>query len=522
MWKAVSNNLIHVGSLPLSVVKNFPGQYNTTTISGEPVQYFEDNFDCRKYLRNAGTQCPSYAYSYSYPGQFKPMVHQIATVAFLLDNDRAYVANGLGTGKTMSALWAADRLMELGQVRRVLVVAPISAMWNAWVPALSESLPNRRFCLLKGTAKKKQDNSQDLTYSYIIANPESLHLIADYLPMVDLVIADEATKFKTWSARRTQALNRIAKERRVWMMSATPAPQEPTDAYAQIRIMRGGKYMSFTAFRDMTMLKIGLYKWVPRPGAIDIIAKELQPCIRFSRDDCLDLPELTVIDHKVPMTAEQEKAVKALRDKAVAEIDGTKITAVNAGVVVSKILQVQTGAVYGEQNEEGDKEIIKLNAASVLESIEDLVSSTQHGVIVYTMFRSTVSAIVDYLSNKGYSVAGITADVTGKKRQELFDAMQSGELKVLVAVASTISHGVTLTAADTIIWATPAVSFETYDQANGRFYRKGQTKKCVIYRLFYDGFSKSLLTRLDKKITLQECLLDLLQRKIVDKDEKLA
>jgi SNF2 family DNA or RNA helicase len=514
MWKRGTNGVIHIGKLEPDILNGIPHQ--SAIVQGLPAQCFPDKYDISKFFRMNGYPYPSMADNYAYPGPFNPMYHQSETVKFLLDYDRAYVANGLGTGKTLSALWAADCLMDLGQVRRVLIVAPVSAMWNAWVPALSGTIPNRRFKLLKGTARKKTQDSQDLTYKYLIVNPESLHIIEQHLPMVDLVIADESTKFKTWKAKRTQALYRICKERKIWMMSATPAPQDPTDAYAQIRIIKNGKYMSYMAFRDMTMLKLGQFKWVPRYNAVDIIARELQPCIRFSRDECLDLPDLSIIDHKVPLSPEQENAVKSLQAKAVAEIAGTQITAVNAGVIVSKILQVQSGAVYGETDDDGNKEILKLNASSVMESIEDIIEGNENPVIVYVSFRSTVTALVDYLSSKGIAVAGITADVAGAKRQEIFEKIQKKELKAVVAVASTISHGVTLTASDTIIWATPPVSFETYDQANGRIYRKGQTKKCVIYRLYYDAFSNSLLKRLDKKISLQESLLQMLQDKTVD------
>lgn len=515
MWKRTENNsVIHIGMLEKSLLEGIPHQ--EAVVGNLPAQCFPDKYEISKFFRSFGHSYPSFAEKYTYPGPYDPMYHQTETVKFLLDHDRAFVANGLGTGKTLSALWAADFLLDLGQVRRVLVVAPVSAMWNAWVTAIASTFPNRRFKVLKGSAQTKIKDCQDLTYKYLLVNPESLHIIEEHLPMVDLVIADESTKFKTWKARRTSALYRICKERKIWMMSATPAPQEPTDAYAQIRILRNGKYMSFTAFRDMTMLKLGLYKWIPRSNAVEIIARELQPCIRFSRDECLDLPDLSIIDHKVPLSAEQEKVIKSLQDKAVAEIAGTQITAVNAGVIVNKILQVQSGAVYGEANPDGEKEVLRLNAQSVMESIEEIVEGNENPVIIYVSFRSTVTALVDYLKSKGISVAGITAEISGANRQAIFEKVQNKELKAIVAVASTISHGVTLTASDTIIWATPPVSFEVYDQANGRIYRKGQTKKCVIYRLYYDAFSNSLLKRLDKKISLQESLLQLLQNKTLD------
>lgn len=513
MWGRKDNTIIHVGELAGKLAGIADSK---TNINGKDVHFFKNTDLLLRQFEPQGHGKDIANAIYDYTGPYKPMSHQRETVAFLLENSRAFVANGLGTGKTLSALWAADCLMRMGQIRRVLIVAPISALWNAWFTTLPTVVPAQPFKVLKGTADRKRSDCNDLQNRYLLVNPESLHLIENDLPAVDLVIVDESTKFKTWTARRTKALYRIAKERKVWLMSATPAPQEPTDAYAQIKIMRAGQYMSFTMFRDMTMLKRSMFTWVPRHNAMETVSQELQPCIRFSRDECLDLPDLSIIDHRVPLTKEQEKAIKELQDKAVAMIGDEPITAVNAAVVVSKILQVQSGAVYGEVNEEGERSTVKVEANGVFESILDIVENNAHPVIVYVRFRSTVEAILAHLRANGISAEGITAEESGKQRQEIFQRMQDGQLKVIVAVASTISHGVTLTAADTIIWATPELSFEIYDQANGRIYRKGQTKKCVIYRLYYDAFSHRLLQRLDQKTKLQDCLLEMLKEKTVD------
>lgn len=488
-------------------------------INNLPVKIFDNDFNTTMLLRQAGCKAPSFFEGIKKKGIFTLMSHQIETIKFFLDYPRCFCTNGLGTGKTLSALTAAEFLRSIGQIRRVLVVAPKSALRNAWEKTIFSADPSIRYAVLTGDRSRKQRAAEDVDITYLIVNPESLQIIEKHLPCVDLVIADESTKFKTWRAQRTQALYRIALDKRIWMMTGTPTPQDPTDAYAQIRILRGAsKYMSFVMFRDMTMYKVTQFKWKPRDNAMDIVAKEMQPCIRFSRDECLDLPDLSVIDYKVPMSPKQAKAVKELQDKCLAEISGQDITAVNAASVLSKCLQVMAGAVYGGVDEDGNKIVVNSDATELLEAIGDIVDQNEQPVLIYTTFRSTVKVLLDYFKKNGVAVEGITADTSVNERTAIFDNIQSGRTKVMVAVAQTVAHGITLTNADTIIWVTPPTSFETYDQANGRIYRKGQTRKCTIYHIYQDWISRMLIKRLQERTSLQNTLLNILEKKDVDKE----
>ena len=490
-----------------------------TKINDMPVVVFDNSFKTTNLLRSSGLNAPSLEETCQYFGIFKPMAHQRETVKFFLDHRRCYCANGLGTGKTATAVWSSEFLRRYGQVRRILVVAPKSALRNAWEKTIFQLNPSIKYAVLTGDRKKKIAAAKNPDITYLIVNPESLTIIEKDLPMVDLVIADEATKFKSWKAVRTQALFRISLDKRIWLMSGTPAPQAPTDAYAQARILRGrDKYISFTAFRDKTMYRVTQFKWAPYKNASEIVAKELQPCIRFSRDECLDLPDLSVIDFKVPLSKEQAKAVKSLQDSCFAEIDKNGITAINAASVLSKCLQVMAGAVYGEPDEDGTKRTVTIDSTDLLDAVVDIVDQNEQPVLIYTMFRSTVDVLLKRFEKEGIPAAGITADTTVDQRSEIFEKIQTGELKVMIAVAQTVAHGITLTNSDTIIWVTPPTSFEVYDQANGRIYRKGQTRKCTIYRVYQDFVSHALIKRLDERTTLQNALLEILENKNLDSE----
>lgn len=518
MWIRRKEGLVSINEITRK--EQIPAGVLPTVLSrlnGLPVIVFDNSYKTTYLLRSSGLNAPSLEDVCQYFGIFKPMAHQRETVRFFLDHRRCFCANGLGTGKTVTAIWAAEFLRRFGEIRRILVVAPKSAMRNAWEKTLFQTDPSIRYAVLTGDRKKKIEAAKDINNTYLIVNPESLGIIEKDLPMVDLVIGDESTKFKTWRAIRTQTMFRISLDKRVWLMSGTPAPQAPTDAYAQARILRGrNKYISFTAFRDKTMYKVTQFKWAPYKNAADTVARELQPCIRFSRDECLDLPDLNVIDMKVPLSKAQTKAVKSLQDACFAEIDKNSVSAINAASVLTKCLQVMAGAVYGEPDEEGNKKTISIDSTDLLDSIVDIVEQNEQPVLIYTSFRSTVDVLLKRFEQEGIPAAGIISDTTVDQRTEIFDKIQSGELKVMVAVAQTVAHGITLTNSDTIIWVTPPTSFEVYDQANGRIYRKGQTRKCTIYRIYQDFVSHALLKRLDERTTLQNTLLQILENNSID------
>lgn len=512
MWTVHEKFLIHTGLLPEAAVEGI--DYAYMPMDDVPFLIFRHDAATVDALRSRGMVVPSVEEGFGYRGVFAPMQHQRETVKFFTDNKRCYCANGLGTGKTLAALWAAECLKDTGDVRRVLIVAPNTILEKVWGLEFFRTAPHRTYWIARGDRRKKKAIAADPAIDYIVVNPESLFIIEEEViaGAFDLIIVDEATKFKTYNTRQTKSLLHMAAGRRLILMSGTPTPQSPLDAYSQIRLLRDGKYKPMYWFRDQTMVQVNQFKWVPKHDAAATVARELTPSIRFHRDECLDLPELQVVDIEVQASAEQDKAVKELQEEAFSVIKGQPITAVNAGVVFSKVLQVMAGGVYHADPENPrEKTVAEVDASGVLDTIEGICSEADTPVLIFTSFRSSVAIISKHLEDNGYSVGQITGDTKPSERAEIFNKVQSGELNAMVAVASTVAHGLTLTASNTIIWAVPTLVQETYEQANARIYRKGQTRKCVVYRLVVNKLAKELYKRLDDKTSLQDTLLKLLE-----------
>jgi SNF2 family DNA or RNA helicase len=504
-WRVLEKERVLIADLhfPKAVLNGI--KYREAVVKGCPVTLFQHDYQTWRALRSIGLLAPSPLYQYSWPGRFKPMHHQLETVEHLILYDKAFCLDPIGSGKTNAAIWAGDYLQSIGEIRRILVIAPLSIVDHVWARELFKTLPHRRAVVLKGSRDRKQALAKDTDYSWIIVNPDSLHIIVNHLPQVDLVVVDEFTFFKTRSTRRYKALAKL-KDRKLWLMSGTPAPQAPTDAYAPIRLVNP-KSISFMAFRDLTMIRVSQFRWVPRPEAEKVIAQWMQPAIRHRREECYDLPDVQVEPLKIDLTAQQEKLIDAFLRHAMAELDGKPITAANAAAVFSKVLQVMAGGVY-ETEADGVRTVHMVDAKPYYETVERVVAQADTPVLIFTSFRSCVIATVNHLKKRGYRVESVLGGDTG--RAAVFDRFLNGELDALVAVSSTMSHGLTLTNCRVVVWASPPTSFETYNQANGRVIRKGQKNNVIIFHMVRNSIDKRLFSRLKSKERLQDAVLELL------------
>lgn len=466
-----------------------------------------DKYHHTKYKGRDITVVPA-DFNYTWPGRFSPRLHQRETFRFLCSYSKCFCLDGMGTGKTLSALWAMDHLMNLGRVRRVLIVCPLSLCEHVWGREIFQTLPHRKHVWCKGDRKTKQKLLADTRYDICIINPDSLHLIKQ-LPEIDLIIVDEFTKFKNSKSRRYKALKHISTGISLWLLSGTPTPQSPLDAYGPIRLIRTD-YISFLQWRDWTMKQISKFRWDARPQAENIIAKYMQPAIRHRRRDCIDMPDVQVIDLPTDLTPEQEKYIKSFKEEAVAAFEEERvITAPTAAAVLSKCLQVIGGGVYGE-DEEG-RYIQAVKADPYYEAVESVVEQADTPVLIFLPFRSVAQATYDYLRKHKYKVGLVTGDTKEADRGALFDRVQRDDINALVAVAGTMSHGLTLTKARYVLWPLPPYSYEEYDQSNGRVIREGQRNDVVVYHLVSCKLAADLFKRLQTKEKLQQTVLKLLE-----------
>ena len=453
---------------------------------------------------------------YDWPGKFKPMAHQTETAAFLTLHKKAFVFSEPGTGKTLAALWAADYLMKRGEVRRCLILCPLSIMQSAWLNDLNNSIIHRSAIVAHHAQSSRRIEMIQQDYEFVICNYDGLNLIADEVKndgRFDLIIVDEANAYKTITTKRWKTLKSIMRpDTLLWMMTGTPASQSPADAYGLAKLVNPDNVPKFfTSWRDQVMNKITMFKWAPKPNAPEIVHNALQPAIRFTKDQCLDLPPVITMTREVPLTPQQKKYYDLLKDRMLVQAAGETITAVNAAAGVSKLLQISCGAAYTD-----DKEVVEFDAAPRLGVLEEILEETTRKVIIFAMFRSTIVGIHSHLLKKGIAAEIIDGSVTASKRGDIIHRFQNQpDPRVLVMQPQATAHGITLTAADTVVFYGPLMSVEQYVQCIARADRKGQNSdKVTVVHIQGSPIEKRMFKALENKVSDNSLLTEMFETEI--------
>mgnify|MGYP003134074835 CR=1 FL=1 len=445
---------------------------------------------------------------YKWTGKYQPFEHQKTTSSFLTLNSRAFCFNEQGTGKTGSAIWASDFLLREGVIKRVLIICPLSIMDSAWRADMFNFAMHRTVDIAHGSKKKRQAIINSDT-EYVIINYDGVEVVKEEIMNggFDLIIVDEATHYKNAQSKRWKVLASIIQPHTwLWMMTGTPAAQSPVDAFGLAKLINPkGVPKFFGAFRDMVMYKITQFKWVPKDNASDTVFNALQPAIRFTKEECLDLPDMTYVKRKVELTAQQNKYYKLLREQMIAVASGEQITAANAAVNMNKLLQISCGAVYSDTGE-----TLEFDIKNRYKVLREVIDESSQKVLVFVPFKHVIGVLADKLTADGITNGVIDGTVSANKRTDLFSRFQeSPDPRVLIIQPQAAAHGVTLTAANTIVWWGPTSSLETDAQANARVHRSGQKHRCTVVQLEGSNVEKHIYSLLDKRINVHTQMIDL-------------
>jgi SNF2 family DNA or RNA helicase len=185
--------------------------------------------------------------------------------------------------------------------------------------------------------------------------------------------------------------------------------------------------------------------------------------------------------------------------------DKGEITVQNAGILMNKLLQVSLGWVYTDM-----RGVVSFDNDARKAALVDAVESTDNKVIVFVPFIHALDGVADHLRKNGTPCEIVSGQTPQSERNRIFGAFQnSTEPRVIVAHPQCMAHGLTLTAADTIIWFGPFASLEVFEQANQRIRRVGQKHKQQILLFSGTRAESKLYDRLQQKKGVQDTLLDM-------------
>ena len=386
-----------------------------------------------------------------------PYPYQKVGADFLADKARGYLADGMGLGKTVQAVLAAQQV----NAQRSLVICPASVVpgwekaWGDWNGPGAVDV---------------------VSYS-------SLHRAGR---KYDLVIADEAHYMKTPSAQRTRAGFKLARAaERAWLLSGTPMPNHPGELWAPVKhlwpelaaslgIHTGASWLDrFCMTRDT--------QYGPKPYAVrnGPVLRELLKHFMIRRkleDVALDLPPLRVDVQRIPASAEQKKA---LAGGAPEESEYTS--------TLRRIL--------GERKAGPIAEII----------IEELQDHAYGSIVVLYYHRAVGLMLQSLFATAGVTTTGFHGGTPSGERQKAIESFQNGEAQVFLAQQTAAGVGITLTRATELVLVEPAWSPDDNDQAIKRIHRIGQEHPCrARIFAFADTLDDAIMGTLAQKMRMQK------------------
>ena len=452
---------------------------------------------------------------YDWPGPLglSPFEHQKSTVEFLVSYPKAFCFNEQGTGKTASVIWATDYLMKIGVLRRVLVVCPLSIMKSAWQQDLFRFALHRTVAVAHGSRERRKEIING-DAEYVIINFDGVGIVKNEIVNggFDLIVIDEASAYKNAQTARWKDMRDLTRAvKGLWMLTGTPAAQSPADAYGLAKLVNPkGVPRFFGEFRDMVMTKVSMYRYLPKPTAKHVVHKALQPAIRFEKKDCIDLPPLTYMEREAPLTPQQQGFYKLLKKEMLIEAAGEEVSAVNAASQINKLLQISCGSVYTDTGE-----VVDFDVSNRLSVVQEIVDECSNKVLIFVPFTHTIKLLNDFLTKHGVACEVINGEVSVNRRSDIVKQFQEQpDPKVLIIQPQAASHGLTLTAADTVVWYAPCTSVETYLQANARIDRPGQKNPMTIIHIYGSAVETRLYSMLRSNISNHRQVVDLYREEI--------
>jgi SNF2 family DNA or RNA helicase len=395
----------------------------------------------------------------------------------------------------------------------------MSIMHSAWMQDIGNSVIHRSAIVAHHAQAARRIEAVQEGHDIVITNYEGLDLISKEIKndgRFDLVIIDEANAYKNPQTKRWKTLNSLLTPNMyLWMMTGTPAAQSPLDAYGLAKLVNPkGVPAFYTAWRDTVMNKATMFKWVPKADAAERVHRALQPAIRYTKEQCLDLPPVVTMTREVPLTPQQAKYYNALKTAMVAQAAGETITAVNAAAALNKLLQISCGVAYSDNGE-----TVEFDATPRLNVLLEVLEETDRKVIVFALFRSAIETISVFLNKRGVACEEIHGGVTATKRGDIINRFQRlPEPRVLVMQPQAAAHGITLTAADTVVFFGPLMSVEQYVQACARADRKGQTSdKVTVVHIQGSPVEKKMFAALAGKVDDNRLLVELFKSEVLER-----
>lgn len=440
------------------------------------------------------------------PSYRKPYLHQKVIREYAISIPNPGIWCDMGTGKTQAIAEALWWRFERRHIESALVVCPLSIIEN-WEKEIDELTDLTALALTAKSTKGKIEmlNERWWWSQVIIVNTESVSGLMEWFDnhlnwSKTYTVLDESTTIKNPSTKRAKAMHKIGRKSRYKAaLSGSPITQGSWDVYSQFLFLDGG----FTFGNSHTGF-IDTYFWrnpwaqgqmMPKPGADETISEKMfQRGVRFTKEECLDLPEKIYFRRMVRLPEYQADVYRRIQVDSIAKIQGGFDVEITAPIILVELLrlaQITSGHITGKKNKTEEqiiKEMINNKEGFVEPSIKATVffklqpkidmlrnmlrdELQDEQVVIWTRFIPERKLITDMLTEERITFSSF--DTHG--RQEAVDVFQQGKARCFVANPQSARHGITLTAASVAIYLSNSFSLEQRQQSEDRIHRIGAT-----------------------------------------------
>lgn len=445
--------------------------------------------------------------------KFVPHEYQKYATKFIEENDISALLLDMGLGKSVITLTAIRNLIIKGKVGRVLVIAPLRVARSTWPDEIAkwDHLHDLTYSVAVGNEKERLEALRK-NVEIVIINRENVDWLVNksgYRFNFDMIVIDELSSFKSYSAKRFKALLKVRPYvERIVGLTGTPSSNGLMDLWAEYRLLdfgeRLGRYITRYRLKYFTPDKRSatvIFSYKLLPGAEDEIYNAISDItISMKAKDYLKMPDLIVNEVTVDLDPSERRTYETLRKEMVVQIsEQEEIDAVNAASLSGKLLQMANGAVYDE-----DKRVLRIHEKK-LDALEDLIEAANgKPVLIAYWYKHDLERI-----KERFNVREILND------QDIRD-WNNGKIDVAVIHPASAGHGLNLQqGGSTMIWFGLTWSLELYEQANARLYRQGQNETVVIHHIITKGtIDEDVMLALKRKEKMQSALIDAVKARL--------
>jgi SNF2 family DNA or RNA helicase len=462
----------------------------------------------------------------NYKFKTKPYKHQMTALEKSWNRETYAYFMEMGTGKTKVLIDNMAMLYDKGKINGALIIAPkgvIGTWYNNEIPTHLPTHIAPETVLWKSAINKKQQEKLDSLFTtgedlhILIMNVEAfsttkgLNFAEKFLSCHRAMMAiDESTTIKTPTAKRTKNIIKLAAHARYRrIMTGSPVTKNPLDLYTQCDFLSPWllDFVSYYAFRNryaemktlhMHGRQIQVVNGFKNLGELSDKLKGFS--YRVLKEDCLDLPDKIFIKREISLTPDQRKLYEQMKKEAIAILKGKQSTTVNTLTQLMRLQQITCGHFTAD---DGATQPIPNNRITEL---MDVLEETEGKAIIWAHYQYDITNIIEAVSKKygQESIVDYYGLTPQENRQPNIKRFQDDpKCRFIVGTPSTGGYGITLTAANTVIYYSNGYDLEKRLQSEDRAHRIGQKKSVTYVDLMADDtVDEKIVQALRKKINI--------------------